>query len=95
MEKYEEMLQSLDEKNRRIVLDAMECHDTHYHIMVAWTKRNYVKWQKIYSVMAGIYLGVKDYEDLYKALTKVTWKEGRRSGVSSLNTYLVIPHGQR
>ena len=46
------------------------------------------QWQTIMAVEG-------DYEDLYKALTKVTWREGRRSGVSSLSTYLVIPHGQR
>ncbi|MFA5350941.1 MAG: prepilin-type N-terminal cleavage/methylation domain-containing protein [Candidatus Omnitrophota bacterium] len=32
------------------------------------------------------------YEDLNKVMDTVYWKEGRRSGVSVFNTYLLIPH---
>jgi len=35
-----------------------------------------------------------DYEELNKVLTYVFWQEGKRKGVSSFNTYLMIPHGE-
>jgi len=33
-----------------------------------------------------------EYEDLRQAQTTVYWKEGIRKGLSTFNTYLVIPH---
>ena len=33
-----------------------------------------------------------EYEDLYKAMATVSWKEGRRNGASIFSTYLTIPH---
>ena len=37
----------------------------------------------------------KEYEDLNKVLTTVSWQEGRRKGGSVFSTYLIIPHGQK
>jgi prepilin-type N-terminal cleavage/methylation domain-containing protein len=34
----------------------------------------------------------REYEDLYEAITTVSWKEGRRDGASIFSTYLTIPH---
>ncbi|MDD5560718.1 MAG: prepilin-type N-terminal cleavage/methylation domain-containing protein [Candidatus Omnitrophica bacterium] len=34
-----------------------------------------------------------EYEDLYAVLATVRWNEGKRSGASIFNTYLMIPHG--
>ena len=33
-----------------------------------------------------------EYEDLYKVITTVGWKEGKRNGASIFSTYLMIPH---
>ncbi|MFA5362986.1 MAG: prepilin-type N-terminal cleavage/methylation domain-containing protein [Candidatus Omnitrophota bacterium] len=37
----------------------------------------------------------KEYEDLYEAVTTVSWKEGRRDGSSIFSTYLTIPHDKQ
>ena len=35
-----------------------------------------------------------EYKDLNKILATISWKEGKRKGINSLNTFLIIPHAE-
>lgn len=35
-----------------------------------------------------------EYKGLNKILATISWKEGKRTGVNSLNTFLIIPHAE-
>lgn len=35
-----------------------------------------------------------EYKDLNKILATISWKEGKRKGVNSLNTFLIKPHAE-
>lgn len=58
-----QMLDRLDEDNRKIVLDAMQRHDDHYWCLVRYLTNMFVQWREVSDLCMGLETGAYNYED--------------------------------